>query len=89
MQASISSGCRNDTALRGGWDAHSSALGYQSQHCEKFTRKGHNNIGPLRMTRENYVLLEGSAPMMRKKEARVARGLKKRESGTEFLFFFK
>jgi hypothetical protein len=41
------------------------------------------------MTRENYVLLEGSAPMMRKKEACVARGLKKRESGTEFLFFFK
>jgi hypothetical protein len=27
--------------------------------------------------------------MMRKKEACVARGLKKRESGTEFLFFFK
>jgi hypothetical protein len=32
MQASISSGCRNDIALHGGWDAHSSALGYQTQH---------------------------------------------------------
>jgi hypothetical protein len=31
MQASILSGCRNDTALRGGWDARSSALGLQTQ----------------------------------------------------------
>jgi hypothetical protein len=32
MQASISSGCRNDIALHGGWDIHSSALGLQTQH---------------------------------------------------------
>jgi hypothetical protein len=32
MQASISSGCRNDSALRGEWDTHSSALGLQTQH---------------------------------------------------------
>jgi hypothetical protein len=31
MQASISSGCRNDIALHGGWDTHSSALGLQTQ----------------------------------------------------------
>jgi hypothetical protein len=33
MQASISSGCRNDTAVQGGWDTHSSALGLQTQQC--------------------------------------------------------
>jgi hypothetical protein len=27
MQASISSGCRNDIALHGEWDTHSSVLG--------------------------------------------------------------
>jgi hypothetical protein len=31
MQASNSSGCRNDIALHGGWDTHSSALGLQTQ----------------------------------------------------------
>jgi hypothetical protein len=31
MQASISSGCRNDTAVHGGWDTHSSALGLQTK----------------------------------------------------------
>jgi hypothetical protein len=31
MQAPISSGFRNDTALHGGWDTHSSALGLQTQ----------------------------------------------------------
>jgi hypothetical protein len=32
MQASNSSGYRNDTALQGGWATHSSALGLQAQH---------------------------------------------------------
>jgi hypothetical protein len=31
LQASMSSGCRNGIALHGGGDAHSSALGYQTQ----------------------------------------------------------
>jgi hypothetical protein len=31
MQASISSGSRNDSALHGGWDTHSSALGLKTQ----------------------------------------------------------
>jgi hypothetical protein len=35
MQASISSGCRNDIALHGGWDAHSSALGLQTQQSDR------------------------------------------------------
>jgi hypothetical protein len=30
MQASNSSGCKNDIALHGGWDTHSSALGLQT-----------------------------------------------------------
>jgi hypothetical protein len=35
MQASNSSGCRNDIALHGGWDNHSSALGLQTQQMDK------------------------------------------------------
>jgi hypothetical protein len=31
MPASISSRCRSDIALHGGWDTHSSALGLQTQ----------------------------------------------------------
>jgi hypothetical protein len=34
MQASISSGYRNDIALHGGWDSHSSALVLQTQQKE-------------------------------------------------------
>jgi hypothetical protein len=36
MQASMSSGCRNDIALHGRWDTHSSALGLQTQQNESF-----------------------------------------------------
>jgi hypothetical protein len=35
MQVSNSSECRNDIALHGGWDTHSSALGLQTQQQEK------------------------------------------------------
>jgi hypothetical protein len=34
MQASNSSGCRNDIAVHGGWDTHSSALGLQTQQVD-------------------------------------------------------
>jgi hypothetical protein len=37
MQASNPSGCRNDSALHGGWDTHSSALGYQTQQWAMVT----------------------------------------------------